>query len=135
MEPFIVFIVIIYAAIYLTARKKARQKEAEQKQRQAAETDRRYASSNRPQPNPNYRSTNPNYRTTASSYSRPAQNTARVQSQSYSIDSTHYHREGYDFATCFSFKDVPKGADELTALIAANSRHERELQKLLHTKD
>ena len=127
-SPFFIVLIILYLLIYFSARKKAKKKEEEQK----AANDRRYATSNRPQPNTAARSSSP------SGYSygtaRP-QASSCVQSQSYNIDSTHYHKEGYDFATCFSFKDVPKGADELTALIAANSRHERELQKLLHTRD
>ena len=125
MEPIFVIFIILYLVIYLSARKKAQKKEEERK-RSAA--DPRYSSSNRPQPNPNYRSSS----TTAASRQQPAY---RAQFQSYSIDSTHYHKEGYDFATCFSFKDVPQGVDELSALIAANSRHERELQKLLHSRE
>ena len=51
------------------------------------------------------------------------------------FDTVHYHPEGYDFETCFSFKDVPPGVDELSALIRANSRHERELEKLMHSSE
>ena len=131
-SPFFIFIIIIYLAIYFSVRKAARKKREEQN----AGEDRRYTTSNRPQPNPNYRtSTAAGYRTANSSYSRSTQTASRPQPQSYHLDSSHYHREGYDFETCFSFKDVPQGADELSALIAANSRHERELQKLLHTRE
>ncbi len=59
-------------------------------------------------------------------------------SQHYDIsgfDSQHFHKDGYDFATCFSFKDVPPGCDELTALMEANSRHERKLEKMLQVRD
>lgn len=136
MEPFFIFLIIIYLAIYFSARKKARQKEQEQR----AANERRYASSNRPQPNTNYRSQTPAGYPSGASRPQPAASrvqpaASRTQAQSYGIDAAHYHREGYDFETCFSFKDVPRGADELSALIAANTRHERELQKLLHTRE
>ncbi len=132
MQPVFVIFIILYLLIFFSARKKAKQKEEEQKNR--SQNDPRYASSNRPQSSANYRSSS-GYQSTNASYSRSTQTASRPQSQSYNIDSSHYHKEGYDFATCFSFKDVPKGADELSALIAANSRHERELQKLLHTRE
>ena len=129
MEPFFVFIIIIYVAIYLIAGRKARKKQEEKN----AQNERRYQTSNRPQPDTNYRSSS--YRTSAPTSYRTQPAPPRAAAQSYSPDSNHYHREGYDFATCFSFKDVPQGVDELSALIAANARHERELQKLLHTRE
>ena len=131
MQPVFAIFIILYLLIFFSARKKAKKKEEEQKNR--SQNDPRYAASNRPQSSANYRSAG--YQSTNASYYRSGQTASRPQSQSYNIDSTHYHKEGYDFATCFSFKDVPKGADELSALIAANSRHERELQKLLHTRE
>ena len=72
----------------------------------------------------------------ATAYSA-ARNTAAARSSTtaHSFDSVHYHPEGYDFETCFSFKDVPPGVDELGALIAANSRHERQLEKLMHSSE
>ena len=51
------------------------------------------------------------------------------------FDNTHYHAEGFDFDCCISFKGLPAGTDELAVLIASNNRHERELAKLLQTRD
>ena len=51
------------------------------------------------------------------------------------FDNTHYHAEGFDFDCCISFKGLPPGTDELSVLIASNNRHERELSKLLQTRD
>ncbi len=52
-----------------------------------------------------------------------------------SFTAEHYHQEGFDFETCFSFKDIPAGADELDYLIRANRRHEKQLEKLLQTNE
>ena len=79
----------------------------------------------------------------ASSYTvRSAQNTrpntlsrdGRVYA-SIDFDNTHYHAEGFDFDCCISFKGLPPGTDELKVLIASNTRHEKELERLLHTTD
>lgn len=59
----------------------------------------------------------------------------RVQPSPVLFDEQHYHREGYDFATCFSFKDLPPGSDELACLIAANTRHEKNLERMLQVRD
>ena len=131
MEGIFGFVIIIYLVIYLFARKKAAQKEAEQKEKaaqtasarySAAQQNRRYADSPRPAAS--------TQRTSAASYQQSS-----AYQRAASFDSAHYHQEGYDFATCFSFKDVPRGTDELSALIRANTRHEHELEKLLHVRE
>lgn len=59
----------------------------------------------------------------------------RVQPSPVLFDEQHYHKEGYDFTTCFSFKDLPPGSDELACLIAANTRHEKKLERMLQVRD
>ena len=129
--------IVFYVIVYLVFGKKAKKKAEEQKQRDA-ELRQRYGTGPQTNANTNYTyrsaSSAGASRSTAAAYSY-GNASSRAQAQSYHLDSSHYHKEGYDFATCFSFKDVPQGADELSALIAANSRHERELEKLLHTRD
>ncbi len=136
MEGIFGFVIIIYLVIYLFARKKASQKEAEQKEKAAqaaavrsaaAQQNRRYADSPRPASSAQRPAAQ---RPAAGSYQQPAS-----YSRNVSFDAAHYHQEGYDFGTCFSFKDVPRGSDELSALIRANTRHERELEKLLHVRE
>ena len=130
MEGVVVFIVLIYLGIIFAGQRKAKQDAQKRKE----ETARRQSDAARfgvrtPQTAASARPGQPFYRTAQSA------RTAQPGRVSSILDEEHYHREGYDFATCFSFKDVPPGTDELTALIRANSRHERELQKLMHTSD
>ncbi len=133
VQGVVIFIVLIYLGIIFAGQKKARQ-EAEKRK---AESARRQAEAARSGVRPAQYAP----RTAQTSYQAARQNpqaSARAAAPvrvSAVFDETHYHREGYDFATCFSFKDVPPGADELSALIRANSRHERELEKLMHTSD
>ena len=132
----VVIIILVYLGIFLSGRKKA--KEAEEKRRQDAA---RQADTSRYAARPASTASRPAAarpgtpsQSTAARYNPTARSSAPARASAV-FDESHYHREGYDFATCFSFKDVPPGADELTALIRANSRHEREQEKLMHTSD
>ena len=118
----IVYVIIIGAAILKAMSKSQHAAEKETAERQNAAV-RRYT----PQP---ARPSRP---------ARPASAPAAVQNNRTFADNSftadHYHQEGFDFETCFSFKDVPAGADELDYLIRANRRHEKQLEKLLQTNE
>ena len=129
MGPQIIIFIIIMLCIVIGQGKKSKSS----RKRSSSSAQGRYASSR-----------------DASGYSRPASGTQRsyrlvkdssgntVDGRVYAtidFDNTHYHAEGFDFDSCISFKGLPTGTDELAVLIASNSRHEKELAKLLQVNE
>jgi len=121
---YLIFIIIFYSVIFSKQKKSGRSNSNRSSQNEAQRTA---PSQPQPRPQATVRSAGQRYQ------QAPVRNHQNHDNSGF--DSQHFHKDGYDFATCFSFKDVPPGCDELAALMEANGIHEKRLEKMLQTRD